>query len=396
LTVIAGSLKPPQSKNVRGDNALKIGFVIFTDLSRQRADAIHVKNLLREFEAAGIELGVFTSRLETVQPTLKQLNFLKKMSGRSLVLLKLLMIKKRYDLFYLRDWLFAYLMSFFGFPYVFEVNGLLCYEGLIRNYFKSGSKTHAVFAAIEKRVLKSAVKIVCVSRGMKDYCSGIGIDTQKILVAENAANPDTFNPDLPKAEIEKSDNKILIGWLGSFESHHGFDDLIAIVARLKRRKCNDVKFLIIGGGKAKVELEQNLIKENLQDYLIFCGKVSWNEVPKYLLNVDFCLCLDRRTKENLEYRSVIGVTQVKVYEYLALGKAVLAQDLGNAGEFFRDRKIGWVCGIEPLQVADRIIEIIKNPQQIKEYSKNALTVSKMKHTWKITAGKIIDFLGEPP
>jgi starch synthase len=389
-------LKPPQSKNVRGDNALKIGFVIFTDLSRQRADAIHVKNLLREFEAAGIELGVFTSRLETVQPTLKQLNFLKKMSGRSLVLLKLLMIKKRYDLFYLRDWLFAYLMSFFGFPYVFEVNGLLCYEGLIRNYFKSGSKTHAVFAAIEKRVLKSAVKIVCVSRGMKDYCSGIGIDTQKILVAENAANPDTFNPDLPKAEIEKSDNKILIGWLGSFESHHGFDDLIAIVARLKRRKCNDVKFLIIGGGKAKVELEQNLIKENLQDYLIFCGKVSWNEVPKYLLNADFCLCLDRRTKENLEYRSVIGVTQVKVYEYLALGKAVLAQDLGNAGEFFRDRKIGWVCGIEPLQVADRIIEIIKNPQQIKEYSKNALTVSKMKHTWKITAGKIIDFLGEPP
>lgn len=386
----------PQSKNVLGDNTVNIGFIIFTDLSRQRADAIHVKNLLREFEAAEIELGVFTSRLESVQLKLKQLNFLKKMLGRSLVLLKILVIKKRYELFYVRDWLFAYLMSFFGFSYVFEINGLLCYEGLIRNYFKSGLKTHAVFMGIEKRVLKSAVKIVCVSQGMKDYCSDMGIDTQKILVAENAADTDTFNLEVPKVEIKGSNNKILIGWLGSFESHHGYEDLISIAAGLRRRNCNDVKFLIIGGGKSKAELEQSLIKENLQDYFIFCGNVNWNEVPKYLLNVDFCLCLDRRTKENLEYRNVIGVTQVKVYEYLALGKPVIAHDLGNAREFFRDRKIGWVCGIEPEEVADKIIEIIENPQQIEVYSKNALAQSRMKHTWKRTARKILDFLKDPP
>ena len=169
----------PQGKNETGDKTVKIGFIIFTDLSRQRADAIHVKNLLREFEVDEIETDVFTSRLETVQLKLKQLNFLKKMLGRALVLLKILTIKKRYELFYVRDWLFAYLMSFFGLHYVFEINGLLCYEGLIRNYFKTGSKAHAFFARIEKRVLKSAVKIVCVSRGMKDYCSDIGIDTRQ-------------------------------------------------------------------------------------------------------------------------------------------------------------------------------------------------------------------------
>jgi len=375
---------------------VNIGFIIFTDLSRQRADAIHIKNLLREFEASQLKLTVFTSKLENIQFRLKQLNFLKKMFGRSIILLKMLTVKNKYELFYVRDWLFAYLMSFFGFSYVFEINGLLCYEGLIRNYFKSGSKAHAMFRRIEKRVLKSAVKIVCVSQGMKDYCTAMGIDARKILVAENAADTETFNPEVPRAQINGRNNKILVGWVGSFESHHGFEDLVSIAARLRNRNCTDVKFLIIGGGKSKTKLEQHLTKENLQDYFIFCGNVAWSEVPKYLLNVEFCLCLDKRSKENLKYRNTIGVTQIKVYEYLALGKAVLAQDLGNARDFFETRKIGWVCGAEPEEVADKIIEVIKNPQQIREYSKNALAQSRMKHSWKITAGKIVDFLTESP
>jgi len=364
---------------------VNIGFIIFTDLSKQRADAIHIKNLLREFEASQLKLTVFASKLENIQFRLKQLNFLKKMLGRSVVLLKMLTVKKRYELFYVRDWLFAYLMSFFGFSYVFEINGLLCYEGLIRNYFKSGSRTHAMFRRIEKRVLKSAIKIVCVSQGMRDYCIAMGIDARKILVAENAADNETFNPEVPKAQINGRNNKILIGWVGSL-----------IAARLRNRNCANVRFLIIGGGKSRAKLEQSLIKESLQDYFLFCGNVAWSEVPKYLLNVEFCLCLDKRSKENLEYRNTIGVTQIKVYEYLALGKAVLAQDLGNARDFFEARKIGWVCGIEPEEVADTIIEIIKNPQRIREYSKNALAQSRMKHSWKITAGKIVDFLTESP
>lgn len=375
---------------------VNIGFIIFTDLSKQRADAIHIKNLLREFEASQLRLTVFTSKLENIQFRLKQLNFLKKMFGRSVVLLKMLTVKKKHELFYVRDWLFAYLMSFFGFSYVFEINGLLCYEGLIRNYFKAGSTAHAMFGRIEKRVLRLAVKIVCVSQGMKDYCTAMGIDERKILVAENAADTETFNPEVPRAQINGKNDKILIGWVGSFESHHGFEDLVSIAARLRDRNCTNVRFLIIGGGKSKTKLEQYLIKENLQDYFIFCGNVAWSEVPRYVLNAEFCLSLDKRSKENLKYRDTIGVTQIKVYEYLALGKAVLAQDLGNANDFFEKRKIGWVCGVEPEEVADKIIEVIKNPQQIREYSKNALAVSRMKHSWKITAGKIVDFLTESP
>jgi starch synthase len=374
---------------------VKIGFITFTDLSKQRADAIHTKNLLREFEKLQIDVTLLKSRLENVQFRLKQLNFVKKTLGRLIFLLRMLVVKNKYDLFYIRDWLFAYLMSFFGFRYVFEVNGLISYEGLIRNYFESGSKTHRIFRCIEKGVLTSAKKVVCVSEGMRKYCVTLGTKPDKILVAENAANTEVFNPDVQKVQIQGGNDRMLIGWMGSFESHHGFEDLVSIAGQLKNRNCRNVKFLIIGGGRHEDELKQNLAEENLQDYFIFCGGVLWNEVPGYMLNADFCLSLDKRSNENLEYRNVIGVTQVKVYEYLALGKAVLAQDLGNAREFFEKRKIGWVCGTEPEQVAKKIIEITKKPRQIGEYGKNALTASREKHSWKITATKIVDFLKEP-
>ena len=187
---------------------------------------------------------------------------------------------------------------------------------------------------------------------------------------------------------------VLVGWMGSFESHHGFQDLVSIARQLQGKGCSRVQFLIIGGGRHQEELEQQISADGLQDYFLFCGAVPWNQVPAYMLNAGFCLCLDNRSEENLEYRNVIGVTQIKVFEYLALGRPVLAQDLGDAREFFETRRIGWVCGCEPQEVTHKIMEIVRNPQQIAAYSNNALEISRAKYNWPVTAQKIAGFLRE--
>lgn len=374
---------------------MKIGFIVFTDLRSLKGDAVHVKNLLREFEKSDLHVDALIGKPAGNRAKLKHFAFLMQVVSRLVFLMRILLLRKRYDVFYLRDWLFAYLLSFCKVPYAFEVNGLLPYEGLIRNYFQSGSVAHHFFQRIEKRVLHSAAKIVSVSYPIKEYCvDDAGVDGRKIIVAENAADTDTFNPDVPKKQIHEKDNKTLIGWMGSFESQHGFDDFIAIAARLKDRKCHNVGFLIIGGGPAKEELEQHLSELGLQDYFIFCGQVRWDQVPGYMLNVDFCLSLYRRTPANLQYRAKTGAAQIKIFEYLALGKPILAYDHGDARGFFEARKIGWVCQMSPENVADKIIEILQDPNQIDQYAQNALALSRQKYNWKVTAAKIVDFLKE--
>jgi glycosyltransferase involved in cell wall biosynthesis len=374
---------------------VKVGFILFTDLRSLKGDAVHVKNLLKEFEKSDLRVDAIAGRPAGNRVKLKHFTFLVQVVNRLAFLMRILALRKRYDMLYLRDWLFAYLLSFCKARYAFEVNGLLPYEGLIRNYFQPGSVAHRCFQRIEKRVLHSAAKIVSVSYPIKQYCvDDVGVDERKIIVAENAADTDVFNPDAPKKQIQPKDSKTLIGWMGSFESQHGFDDFIAIAMRLRDRKCHDVAFLIIGGGPAKEELEQHLSELGLKDYFLFCGQVPWNRVPGYMLNVDFCLSLYRRTPANLQYRAKTGAAQIKIFEYLALGKPILAYDHGDAREFFEARKIGWVCQMDPENVADKVIEIIQDPNQINEYAQNALALSRQRYNWKVTAAKIVDFLKE--
>lgn len=374
---------------------MRIGFIVFTDLRSLKGDAVHVKNLLKEFEKSDLHVDALVGRPTGNRTKRKHFAFFVQVVSRLAFLMRILALRKRYDIFYLRDWLFAYLISFCKVPYAFEVNGLLPYEGLIRNYFQSGSAAHRFFQRMEKRVLHSAAKIVSVSYPIKEYCvDDVGVDEHKIVVAENAADTDTFNPDVPEKQIQQKDNKTLIGWMGSFESQHGFDDFITIAARLKERKCHDVAFLIIGGGPAKEKLQEHLSKLGLQDYFVFCGRVPWDQVPGYMLNADFCLSLYKRTPANLQYRAKTGAAQIKIFEYLALGKPILAYDHGDAREFFEARRIGWVCHMSPKNVADKIIEIIQDPNQISEYAQNALALSRKRYNWKVTAAKIVGFLKE--
>ncbi len=373
---------------------MKIGFITFVDLSKLRADAIHTSSLLKEFGKLELDVTILAGPTETARWKSRHLNFLRMVLGRLTLLARVVACRRRYNLFYVRDWLFAWLMSFFGLCYAFEINGLIWYEGLIRHYYRRGSLPSRFFRRLERRVLRSATRIVAVSSGMKEYCAALGVEAGKVLVAENAADPVVFNPDRPRVNVPARNDAVLIGWMGSFESHHGFQDLVSIARQLQGKGCSGVQFLIVGGGWRQEELGQQISAGGLQDYFLFCGAVPWDQVPAYMLNAGFCLCLDNRSEENLEYRNVIGVTQIKVFEYLALGRPVLAQDLGDARAFFEARRIGWVCGCEPQEVAQKIIEIIRSPEQIAAYSNNALEISRARYNWPVTAQKIAGFLRE--
>jgi glycosyltransferase involved in cell wall biosynthesis len=373
---------------------VKVGFITFVDVNKLRADAVHTASLLKEFRRLKLDVTVLAGPTEATRGKSRFLTFLRMVFGRLALLARVVASRRKYDLFYVRDWLFAYMMSFFGVRYAFEINGLILYEGLIRHYYRRGALAYRFFRRLERRVLRSATRVVAVSSGMKDYSRALGVGADKILVAENAADPDVFNPDRPRVDVPARKDVVLAGWMGSFESHHGFQDLLSIAKELQMKGYASVQFLIIGGGRRRKELEQQILAQELQEYFLFCGAVPWDQVPAYMLNADFCLCLDSRTDENLEYRNVIGVTQIKVFEYLALGKPVLAQDLGDARDFFESRRIGWVCACQPAEVARRIIEIAEHREQIAEYSKNALAVSRERYNWPVTARKIAGFLRE--
>lgn len=371
----------------------KIGVVIFTDMSRRRADAIHVRNFLEILEKNDVKFDTFFSGIDHRAPKSAFLRLLKQFFGRIPLALRIFRKQSTYSFFYLRDWLFAYFLAIMRIPYVFEVNGLFAYEGLIRGYATRDSFFVRLLRKVERVVSQHALKIVCVSQGIKKYLvDQYGVIPQNCLVARNAANRAVYNELVSAADLPTHKKSFLIGWIGSFDAYHGVDDIVESAEELKRNGCVDVQFLIIGGGEGKDKMQTIVNEHKLEDLFVFLGAQAWDAVPQYLVNVDICLSLDKRTQDNLEYRNIIGVTTIKVFEYLALGKPVLAYELGDAKEFFEGQKIGWVCKPDPKEIAKMILDIKERRAEVKQFGENAARLSRTVYNWGVTVKKIVDFI----
>ena len=78
---------------------------------------------------------------------------------------------------------------------------------------------------------------------------------------------------------------------------------------------------MIGDGNGRARLEAELAKWHVAQAVTITGWVAFEEVPRYIDDAD--VCVDPAPANALNERS----TMIKIAEYLALGKPVVAYDL---------------------------------------------------------------------
>ena len=84
---------------------------------------------------------------------------------------------------------------------------------------------------------------------------------------------------------------------------------------------SEVKLLIVGTGEAEGELQQLCTQLNLAARVIFTGRQPYEAMPNFMAAADFCLLF---SKINQVTRHIVPI---KLYEYMASGKPVLASEL---------------------------------------------------------------------
>lgn len=91
----------------------------------------------------------------------------------------------------------------------------------------------------------------------------------------------------------------------------------------------EYKFLIVGDGPSKKDLEEQAKKLNIQDNVIFTGKIPWNEVPKYYNLGDVFV--------NASITETQGLTFI---EAMAAEVPIVAKYAPNLSEFIHTNKNG--------------------------------------------------------
>ncbi len=117
------------------------------------------------------------------------------------------------------------------------------------------------------------------------------------------------------------------GFIGTFSFWHGITVLEAIIPEILKQNKN-VRFLLIGDGILREQLELSLSKQGVSETVIFTGAVSQEKAPEYLAQCDAFLC---PTQPNSDGTRFFG-SPTKLFEYMSMAKPIIASDLEQLAE----------------------------------------------------------------
>jgi glycosyltransferase involved in cell wall biosynthesis len=179
----------------------------------------------------------------------------------------------------------------------------------------------------EAPALSRADVVVCASTEVAGQMERLG--ARRTLVVPAGVDTDLFKP-LDGTRVRERFGlvgKTVVGWAGSFRPFHGLDIAIEAIARLKSARP-DLALLLVGDGAERRRIEQQAADAGLTD-LVITGTVPYEQMPEHLAAMDIALVL-HATDHSFHY------APIKLAEYLAAGKAVVAPRAGDLPALFPD------------------------------------------------------------
>ncbi|UCG03440.1 MAG: glycosyltransferase family 4 protein [Candidatus Heimdallarchaeota archaeon] len=275
-------------------------------------------------------------------------------------------------------------------PFIVEINGLKDKEMELQNMpEKSNIIPRKMKKWIWRNFFKSVGRIVTVSYGLKKALSEeYGLHSEKIIVIFNGANIELFKPmDRNKCleELGLNTKFRYIGFIGSLAPWQGVDQLIKI-APMILEKIPEARFLIVGDGILRRELEGLADKLDIRDRIIFTGFVPYEIVPKYINTFEVCVAPFSGIERNVKY----SFSAIKLYEYMACGKPIVTTNVCGIKDEIKKLGLGKVVRADDLEgLTSSIVELLED-QQLKTMlgEKGRNWVSK-EHSWKNVAERVV-------
>ena len=272
-------------------------------------------------------------------------------------------------------------------PFIAEVDSPVTYE--IRHYTQHYYLPYRLLERMEMEFIMRAEMAYCVSNQLKQYFVKRGVPEWKLRVISNGADTRRFNPHVSgQTVIEKHllKGNTVIGFVGSFHYWHGVYHLIELMDEMIRHYPK-VVFLLVGeGGPLKNELYRYVAEKSLENQVVLTGLVDHEQIPAYINAMDIVLA----PYPPLEF---FYYSPVKIYEYMACGRAVVSTEIGQIGELITHGKNGMLCTPgrtdEMFQILKQLMENVSLRRQI---GRNAARLVASQHTWRHKAKQLSDLI----
>lgn len=290
---------------------------------------------------------------------------------------------RRYDLVYERYALYnvagLLVARVFAKPFVLEVNTL--YAQAWQQYF--GLWLGGLARALERYTVKRADAVITVSEALRTLLEQEGVEPRRITVLPNAIDPQEFDP----ARFAASDlrarlglSPVVAGFVGTMNRWQGVAKFAEVVEQVMAAR-SDVSFLFVGDGENRVALETELSRRGVRSGVIFVGRQPHAAIPAYIAAMDIGLLLDSNS-----YGS-----PMKVFEYWAMGKAVIAPAVPPVLEVMTDGETGLVIAPGDTTAMVRNILLLADDANLRTRMGQAGRKGVLsEHTWDQNAARILN------
>jgi colanic acid biosynthesis glycosyl transferase WcaI len=199
-------------------------------------------------------------------------------------------------------------------------------------------------------IYKNCDKILVPSRGFISNIKSYGIDDQNIIYWPQWAEEIFNSKNYDNYDIEKLPDGFKIFFAGNIGAAQGLDIIINAAKLLRGYK--KIYWIIIGDGRMKPWLEEQIDKYNLNENIILLGRKPIEMMPNYFLAADSLFL-------SLKNDPIFSLTlPAKIQSYLACGKPIIAAIDGEAANVIADSKSGLSCGAnDPDKLAEIVIQL---------------------------------------
>lgn len=249
-------------------------------------------------------------------------------------------------------------------PLVMEVNSLASHWGYRIN-------------VLEKRALRAADLLVCISDELKNYISSqLDSDLEsRCVVIPNGVDPGRFESawtDTSKREVIK------FGFVGYLLEQNGVNLLIE--AHQKAKKENQqIELHIFGEGPFRKQLEG--MAEGDTSIKIH-QPVPFLKMPETYRELDILLYA---TTRRLQFQS-----PTKLFEYLATAKPVITADTPPIRQLIGESEALFYQLEDSDQLAGHMLKLAGDPDLRKELANNGYQMVKKNYTWQHRISVLLD------
>lgn len=282
----------------------------------------------------------------------------------------------------------------FRVPFVLEYNGS---EIWINRNWGTPLRYEALAEENEMLNLQGCDVIVVVSRPMADELAARGVDPGKILVNPNGVDPETYSPKADGSGVRKKhglEGKAVIGFIGTFGRWHGAEVLAEAFGRLLEKfpgQRDKARLLMIGDGATMPLVKAALAKHGLSDLCVLTGAIPQAQGPAHLAACDI---LAAPHVPNPDGTPFFG-SPTKLFEYMAMGKAIVASDLDQIGEVLKHDGTAWMVKPgDPESLALGLQRLLEDASLRTRLGESARKEAVAHYSWKEHTRKIIEKLKE--